>query len=251
MKCYRDNRDGEPPPAYVAFRSSLDLIFGEAEAARICEHLDAGGGDIVAHMPRRSLEMLRENDAIKRAPAPAAGKSGPPSPTWYVGDSRALSAILPEGLLADLVFTCPPYGDLERYSDDPADISTMSYPAFMESFGYIIKAASERLRENRFMVLVVGDFRGPDGAYRGFVADTIAAAGKAGLRLYNDAILVTAVGSLSIRAGRYFSGSRKLGKTHQNVLVFVKGDARRAHEELGPVAVPEEIIAEMVVEEGE
>lgn len=175
--------------------------------------------------------------------APAA-----PTPTWYVGDSRALSAILPEGLLYDLVFTCPPYGDLERYSDDPADISTMGYSAFMESFGHIIKAAAERLRDNRFMVLVVGDFRGPDGAYRGFVADTIGAAAKAGLALYNDAVLVTAVGSLSIRAGRYFSGSRKLGKSHQNVLVFLKGDARRAHEELGPMAVPEELLAEMVGE---
>jgi hypothetical protein len=46
--------------------------------------------------------------------------------------------------------------------------------------------------------------------------------------LYNDAVLVTAVGSLPIRAAKQFNASRKIGKTHQNVLVFVKGDPKRA-----------------------
>ena len=61
----------------------------------------------------------------------------------------------------------------------------------------------------------------------------------AGLRLYNEAILVTAIGSLPIRVGRQFEAGRKLGKTlgktHQNVLVFVKGCAKRATEAVGPV----------------
>ena len=55
--------------------------------------------------------------------------------------------------------------------------------------------------------------------------------------LYNEAILVTIVGSLSIRVGRQFFGGRKLGKTHQNVLVFVKGDLKRTLEACGPVEV--------------
>jgi len=41
-------------------------------------------------------------------------------------------------------------------------------------------------------------------------------------------VLVTALGSASLRATRQFNGGRKLVKTHQNVLVFVKGDWRRA-----------------------
>ena len=45
---------------------------------------------------------------------------------------------------------------------------------------------------------------------------------------YNDAVLVTSVGSLPIRSGKIFQAGRKLGKTHQNVLVFVKGDWRKA-----------------------
>ena len=73
--------------------------------------------------------------------------------------------------------------------------------------------------------------------YRNFVADTIAAFRDAGMALYNEAVLVTAVGSLSIRVGKQFTSGRKLGKTHQNVLVFVKGDPRKATAWCGPVEV--------------
>jgi len=45
---------------------------------------------------------------------------------------------------------------------------------------------------------------------------------------------VTAVGSLPIRIGRQFQGYRKLGKTHQNVLVFYKGDPKEI-KTFGPV----------------
>lgn len=97
----------------------------------------------------------------------------------------------------------------------------------------------ERLRSDRFACLVVGDVRDRKGIYRNFVAETIAAFLAAGAQLYNEAVLVTAVGSLSIRAGKQFASGRKLGKTHQNVLVFVKGDPRKAVQDCGPVEVGE------------
>ena len=43
-----------------------------------------------------------------------------------------------------------------------------------------------------------------------------------------DAILVTAIGSLPIRAARSFLATRVLSRTHQDVLVFLKGDRKRA-----------------------
>jgi hypothetical protein len=46
---------------------------------------------------------------------------------------------------------------------------------------------------------------------------------------------VTAAGSLPLRVGRQFEVSRKLGKTHQNVLIFVKGDAKKATTAVGVV----------------
>jgi len=78
------------------------------------------------------------------------------------------------------------------------------------------------------------------------VSDTIGAFCDAGMALYNDAVLVTALGSLPIRVGAQFGSSRKLGKTHQNVLVFVKGDPRKATEDIGPVeSGPPSVIAEV------
>jgi hypothetical protein len=83
----------------------------------------------------------------------------------------------------------------------------------------------------------VGDFRDSKGIYRNFVSDTIDAFLRADAKLYNECILVTAVGSPPIRVGKQFEASRKLGKTHQNVLVFVKGDPKMATKACGDVDV--------------
>jgi DNA modification methylase len=165
-------------------------------------------------------------------------------PEWVKGDGKDAPTIAPGAY--DFVFTCPPYGDLERYSDDPADISTMDYPAFIASLREILAASVALLKPDRFACVVVGDFRDKKGFYRNFVSDTISAMQDAGARLYNEAILVTAVGSLSIRAGRQFAAGRKLGKTHQQVLVFVKGDPAAATKACGTVEVadPDESFAE-------
>jgi hypothetical protein len=80
---------------------------------------------------------------------------------------------------------------------------------------------------------VVGEVRDKRGSYVDFVGDTVQAFRDAGLAYYNEAILVTAVGSLPIRVGKQFAASRKLGKTHQNVLVFVKGNGKNAAKRCG------------------
>lgn len=64
LRCYDD---GPRLPAFVAFRASLDLLFGLAEAARICLHLEAGGSDLRADMPAANHRMLIDNDAAKHA----------------------------------------------------------------------------------------------------------------------------------------------------------------------------------------
>jgi hypothetical protein len=170
------------------------------------------------------------------------------APRWLVGDSQALDT-LPLDPAYDFVFTCPPYADLEQYSDDPRDLSVMDFPAFLGAYRTILAQALARLKADRFACVVVGDVRAPDGSYRNLVSETIAAGQAAGATLYNEAILVTAVGSLPLRAGIPFVATRKLGKTHQNVLVFVKGDARRATEACGPVEVTQALEAVMPIGE--
>ena len=171
-------------------------------------------------------------------------------PQWICGDSSIVLGNGSASVDADLIFSCPPYGDLEVYSDDPADLSRMEFADFLASYRAIIALAVARLKEDRFACFVVGDFRDTKGFYRNFVGETVAAFEAAGARLYNEAVLVTAVGSLPIRAGKQFASTRKLGKTHQNILVFCKGDPRKATEACGEVEIPAEFFHEDLPEPG-
>lgn len=150
-------------------------------------------------------------------------------PEWINGDSRELATLLPSRRQFDMVFSCPPYYDLEVYSEHPADLSAMpTYGAFLEGYRDAWAAALRRLRPNRFAAAVVTEIRDRAGLYRGFVPDTIRTIEAAGMALYNDAILVNSAGTLPLRVGKYMAAGRKLGRTHQNVLCFVKGTAEES-----------------------
>ncbi|MCL5779203.1 site-specific DNA-methyltransferase [Limibaculum sp. FT325] len=177
------------------------------------------------------VELRAEQVAANEAQLDLAGD---PAPRWACGDSRNLGTIAGD-IEADLVFSCPPYWNLEQYSDDPADLSAMGREAFFDAYAQIIAASIARLRDDRFAVWVIGDVRDERGCFVNLPGRTVEAFEAAGARFYNDAILATAVGSLPVRAGRQFVASRKLGRTHQNVMVFVKGDPKRATEACGPV----------------
>lgn len=188
---------------------------------------DLHGVQLDPHYEAKTIPFLEPGDClwvvgIRQTAVQEQQPKG--APFWVCSDSRAIDSIFTEGQRFDLVFSCPPYADLEVYSDDPADISTMDYRDFMEAYRDIIAKSVARLQDNRFAFWVVGEVRDERGLMRGFVRDTIQAFEDAGARLYNEAVLVTAAGSLPLRAGRMFRAARKLGKGHQNVLVFLKGD---------------------------
>jgi DNA modification methylase len=177
-------------------------------------------GIVASHCGRQyvGMDLREEQIQANRAQANVAQD---PQPVWHCGDSRTIDKVCSD-IKADMVFSCPPYADLEVYSEDPNDLSTLSYPEFKAAYFEIIQKACSLLKPNSFACFVVGDVRDKKGNYYNFVGDTVEAFRAAGLHYYNEAILVTAVGSLPIRAGRQFAASRKLGKTHQNVLVFKK-----------------------------
>jgi DNA modification methylase len=145
-------------------------------------------------------------------------------PRWIVGDSQDIAKLAPGQY--DLVFSCPPYFDLEVYSEAPADLSGMGWEKFSEAYRKIVAACVGMLKLDRFACFVVGDVRDERGFYRSFPALTIDAFQSASATLYNEAVLVTAVGSLPLRIGKQFGSYRKLGKTHQNILVFFKGNPK-------------------------
>ena len=138
-----------------------------------------------------------------------------------------MDELLEKDLQADFVFSCPPYHDLEVYSKDKADLSNHDYESFLNAYRQIIHKAVNRLKDDRFACFVVTELRNKKGFYKHFVHETVAAFESAGALFYNDIILINNFGSLPIRVGRQFSVGRKVGKTHQNVLVFYKGDPKK------------------------
>lgn len=151
-------------------------------------------------------------------------------PKWFCADSEAyLSKEVYTDTIYDMVFTCPPYYNLERYTKNEADLSNMpSYKDFLNKYATILKYASMMLANERFFVIVVSEIRNPEtGAYYGFVPDTIRILRECGLEYYNEIILENNIGSLPIRAPKYFNQSRKIGRHHQNILVFYKGDPKQ------------------------
>jgi DNA modification methylase len=143
-------------------------------------------------------------------------------PTWLVGDSANICQLI--DTKADFIFTCPPYYDLEVYSELPGELSNMpTYQEFMLVMADIIGDACSLLKSNRFACFIVGDIRDKKGFYNNFVGDTISAFRLEGLQLYNEAILVNTAGTLPLRINRQFNSYRKLGKMHQNILIFYKG----------------------------
>jgi hypothetical protein len=200
----------------------------------------AGGSvrGLVAHRLGRSytgVDLSAEQVAANAANAVEVGCS--PPPRWLCGDSRRVAELAGPGPY-DFLLTCPPYAYLEQYSDDPADLSTLDYPEFLERYRAILAAACGLLKPNAFAVLVVSEVRArKTGDYLGFVPDTIAAMRAAGLVFHNEAILVNSAGSLPIRAARNFPPTRRLGRMHQNVLVFAKGSPRAAADACGPVVI--------------
>ena len=185
-------------------------------------------GIVASLMGRRyfGVDLSAPQVAANRAQLDIAAE---PFPIWTEGDSRSITAHCgPQWPGADFVFSCPPYADLEVYSDDLRDLSAVPWPQFRAAYAAIIADCVALMRPDSFAVFVVGDARGKDGYYYGLPAATIAAFEAGGARLYNEAVLVTAVGSLPVRINQQFVAGRKLGKTHQNILMFCKGDARRA-----------------------
>lgn len=135
----------------------------------------------------------------------------------------------------DFMLTCPPYFNLEVYSDLPEDLSNIGdYEDFLRSYSSILTNCVEMLENNSFAVIVVGNVRdNKTGEYFDLVGDTCRIMMNAGMKYYNEMILVNAAGTLPIRAPLQFNSSRKIGKQHQNVLVFYKGDTKIIKDKFG------------------
>lgn len=140
-------------------------------------------------------------------------------PQYVLGDALEVCVQSPE---SHLVFTCPPYWNLEKYSDMPGDLSNTDYETFCSSMKSIIAFASKSICLGGFSVYVIGNMRTTQGGLVDLVGLVIEAHENAGLTYWNEQLLITPVGTVAMRAGRQFRASKKIGRCHQTILVFKK-----------------------------
>lgn len=145
----------------------------------------------------------------------------------------------------DMLFTCPPYYDLEVYSDNPEDISNMEYQEFVKTYSEILIKSAKKVKDNRFATVVISDVRDKKGFYRDLTGLTKAAMEKSGFHFYNEIIILNTVGSGAWRC-RGNMRNRKVVRIHQNLLVFYKGDPREIQ-----IVFPELKVEDEKMEEAE
>jgi hypothetical protein len=155
---------------------------------------------------------------------------------WVQADS---STYEPEGQV-DLVFACPPYYRVERYVDydgNPPDgeINALgTYESFRDTLFAGYKVAIDRLRDNRFIVIMTGDSRDSKGGYHCHEAETELFFKDQGLTVYNKIIYLEAEFTRLAQAKKTLR-FRKFPKREQRIIVAYKGDVKAIESEFPPI----------------
>ena len=153
-------------------------------------------------------------------------------PVWIYDDSMNMDNHIPDNSV-DFMFSCPPYHDLEVYTDDERDLSNMDYDSFLHNYGKIISNSYSKLKDNRFAGFVVTELRDhKSGGYKNFLSDTISCFEDAGYTFYNDIIIAQTTGTKALVAQKLWDNNRKITRRHQNFLVFIKGDGKLAKQDM-------------------
>ncbi|MFL8888680.1 ParB N-terminal domain-containing protein [Helcococcus kunzii] len=150
-------------------------------------------------------------------------------PVWYCDDSQNIDKYIEDDSM-DFSLLCPPYYDLEVYSEDERDISNMDYDSFKEIYSNILRKTAKKIKNNRFFVVVISDVRDKKGYYRGLCEVTKNSLENEDFLFYNDIILKNALGTAGLRTRNAFK-NRKVTRIHQNVLVFYKGDIKKIQDD--------------------
>jgi DNA modification methylase len=160
-------------------------------------------------------EQIDENKAVLQ-------KLGLGGWNYVHGDGRYLANPDFDGLY-DAAITCPPYYDLEVYSDLDSDLSNLdNYPSFNGSMWLTAHAHFERLKPGAFACIIVGLFRDKKtGELIDFPADTVENFRDAGFIYWQHIILSKNFASAAVRASNSWKGN-KLVPSHENLLIFRK-----------------------------
>jgi len=121
----------------------------------------------------------------------------------------------------DLVMTCPPYHQLEKYESVDGQLSDIKkYSEFLDMIELCGTNINRVLKPGGFCVWVCGDWR-ESGKFRNFHSDTIRLFEKAGLITHDIMIMKNISPFAALQAGKVAS-KRYTSKVHEYVLVFRK-----------------------------
>jgi len=141
------------------------------------------------------------------------------SPNLYLDDGTKLSHTADE--FSDLILTCPPYYNIERYESVDGQLSdSKTYGEFMEMIDVCAENCYRVARPGSFCVWVVADFR-DGGNLIDFHGDTTQSFKKAGW-LYHDIIIMENISPFASLTSYQAACKRYAPKTHEYILVFSK-----------------------------
>lgn len=152
------------------------------------------------------------------------------TPRWSDTDALDALARIPDEQ-ADYILTCPPYWNRERYSDDPRDLSAMTWERFLDAHARIARESARCLRPDRFLTWVISDVRDHRGHLRHLPWIALEHLESSGLRLVNEQVLIEPPGLRAKTTRPPWQACRTTTRRHQYVLTLVKGDRRRAAQE--------------------
>lgn len=124
----------------------------------------------------------------------------------------------------DLIFTCPPYWNLEKYESCNGQLSDINdYDVFLNELTNRLIESVKVLKSNKYMAIVIGDFR-RNGEYITLHSDLISK-----LKFYNNIISlhdVIVIQNLPFNSAAFYFGSKKkfkyTAKAHEYLLVYKK-----------------------------
>lgn len=122
----------------------------------------------------------------------------------------------------DFIYTCPPYYDLEVYSDMEEDLSNApSYMEYLNMLQKVLKNCYDVLKKDSFAVFVVGNFRNKKGELEHLNGDLITKAKEVGFKLWDELIWMGASNVALTRCGK-FEKNRKSVRMHEYIIILKK-----------------------------
>jgi len=130
------------------------------------------------------------------------------------------------GDVADMIMTCPPYFNIEKYESVDGQLTDIKlYEEFLQTYKIILDKCGHILKPGCFFVVVLANFR-IDGKFYDFCGDTKDILKKQKLLTYHDEIILEM--SPAKRHPLYTQAITNLNclKTHEYCLVFRKEDSK-------------------------